>query len=368
MSCVKKGSVYNRILLAVLAALLLIGGIGAIFFPAPMFSESENRMLASFPTVSAEGLSSGSYTAAIDTYLAERFPWREPLRHLYAAADLALGKMQSSGVLLREGDTLLAEPSPNATVTRKNLSALKRLFGEANALSLPFHVAAIPHRTNALLSLCPPFYKTPRTEHEALKSTLPDAHILTHLNEKRDWYRTDHHLTTRGAYRVYVALSGMLGYTPYTERDFQTGTASGSFLGTLDAKAGLTHITPDSITLWRFAGDTEYLVKRDGKNAYFDAFYDHSSLQTRDQYAVFCGGNCGTLEISLGARDTRPTLLVVKDSYANTVLPFLARHFRIIAIDPRYADSHALLTALQAADLALMLFGMQTITESPFLK
>ncbi len=367
MHALKKNSPTDRALLLLLSLFLLLGSIGVTFFPAARFSAEENRTLADFPHVSAAALSSGEYTAAIDTYLAERFPWRGELRNLYATTDIALGKMQSSGVMLREGHTLLAKPSPSAVIFRKNLTALTRLVSEASTLSLPLHAAIIPHRTNALQSLLPAFYKQPPTsDPEALTSALPNAHILTHLTEQGDWYRTDHHLTTKGAYRVYAALSGALGYVPFAPEDFQISIVSEAFLGTLDAKAGLARITPDHIALWRFEKDGEYLIKRDGKVAPFDAFYDQSKLQTRDQYAVFFGGNCGVLEISEKRTDERSTLLVIKDSYANAILPFLARHFRIIAIDPRYASSEALRAELQAADAALMLFGMQTITETPF--
>lgn len=365
----KRQELYNRILLTSLAALLLVGGVGVTLFPAPPFSEQENRMLTDFPAVSPEGLASGSYTAAIDTYLSERFPWRGALRHLYATTDLALGKMASSGVMLREGDTLLATPAPSDTVLRKNQAGLTRLVREINACSLPLHITVIPHRTVALGALLPAFYgELPQAELGALTAALPDAHVLTHLREQGDWYRTDHHLTTKGAYRVYVALSGMLGYTPHEESDFQARTVSDHFLGTLDARAGIPHLTPDSIELWRFEGDTAYTVKRDGKTAPLDAFYDQAKLRTRDGYAVLFGGNCGVLEVSLGEGDTRPTLLVVRDSYASAVIPFLARHFQIIAVDPRYASGSALREELQAADAALFLFGAQTLTETPFFK
>lgn len=362
----KRQAPYNRILLVFLALLLLVGGVGVTLFPAPTLSEQENRILKNFPTLSAEALASGNFTADIDTYLSERFPWRGALRHLYATSDLALGKMETSGIMPR-GDTLLAAPQPSTAITRKNTNSLGRLTEEAHALSLPLHVAVIPHRTNALQALLPAFYRqAPLPTHETLTAKLPGAHVLAHLSAPEDWYRTDHHLTTRGAYRAYVALSAALGYTPYDETDFRVVTASSSFLGTLDARAGLPHIAPDSIALWRFAGDTAYLVKRDGKAAHFDAFYDPAKLKTRDKYAVFCGGNCGILEISLGEHDTRPTLLVVRDSYAAAILPFLARHFHIIAIDPRYASEKALREGLQAADAALFLFGTQTVTETPF--
>lgn len=104
------------------------------------------------------------------------------------------------------------------------------------------------------------------------------------------------------------------------------------------------------------------------KTAHLDAFYDHAKLKTRDGYAVLFGGNCGVLEVSSGEGDTRPTLLVVRDSYASAVIPLLVRHFQIIAIDPRYASGSALREGLQVADAALFLFGAQTLTETPFFK
>jgi hypothetical protein len=78
------------------------------------------------------------------------------------------------------------------------------------------------------------------------------------------------------------------------------------------------------------------------------------------------GGNYATLTVDQGESDTRPTLLLIKDSFANALMPFLARHFRILAVDPRYAkpDFDVL---FQKADRALLLCGLGTLTEGSFL-
>ena len=77
------------------------------------------------------------------------------------------------------------------------------------------------------------------------------------------------------------------------------------------------------------------------------------------------GGNCGVLEVDLGDRDTRPTLLLVRDSFSDSLIPFLARHFRIVAIDPRYRIP-SLDALVERADSVLMLAGMQTLTTTAF--
>ena len=64
------------------------------------------------------------------------------------------------------------------------------------------------------------------------------------------------------------------------------------------------------------------------------SFYDTEKLETRDKYALFFGGNHAQIKISTPT-ETDNTLLVLKDSYANSFIPFLAQHYRkIIMIDP----------------------------------
>ena len=140
---------------------------------------------------------------------------------------------------------------------------------------------------------------------------------------------------------------------------------SDSFLGTSEARAGLWHVAPDRITLWRYRGDDALSLTRDGKAADFEGLYDRQKLTERDQFSVFLGGNCGTLVIEDGVE--KETLLVIRDSFASPLLPFLARHFRVVAVDPRY-EKHDLAALLSRADRVLVLCGEQTIGTEPFLR
>ena len=64
--------------------------------------------------------------------------------------------------------------------------------------------------------------------------------------------------------------------------------------------------------------------------------YDTSKLKEKDKYVLFLGGNYPVLDIRTTA-DTTDRLLLVKDSYANSVIPFLTAYYReIIVVDPRY--------------------------------
>ena len=181
------------------------------------------------------------------------------------------------------------------------------------------------------------------------------------LNNPDYWYRTDHHMTTEGAFALYRNLEKTLDYTPYGMEKFTPTIVSEQFLGTSDARVGLPLTRKDTVTLYRYEGDLDYTVKKDNLPQTLTGFYDMEKLKSRDGYGVFLSGNHGLLEITKGEDDARPTLLVIKDSYANALLPFLALHYRLIVADPRY-HAPPLGNLLTHADRVLVLCGEGTLS------
>ena len=350
----------DRFLLMLSALALLTGCVSLTFFPAARFSAVENRNLADLPAFSTAGIADGSFTAALDTYATERFPARRALRGLRGVCQLAEGKCEVGGVLLCTDGSLCKRMTVNQRAYAQNLAALQALHA---AYGEKLTVAIAPRRIDARTAVLPSIYDPSENAGvwQALHEALPDALTFPALNADAHWYRTDHHWSTEGAYHAYCRLGTVMGFTPYGEDAFTRVTVSESFLGTSDAAAGLPFITPDRITLYRYAGDTAFTVKRDGKFAPFTGFYDTDRLLTRDQYAVFFGGNCGALKIT--NEEELPSLLVIKDSFANALLPFLSRHYNVTAIDPRYCNDRIEAYA-SSADRILILCNMQTLTES----
>lgn len=358
----KKTGIGDKILLLGVAGILLFGGAGLAFFPAPRFSATENRNLAAFPAFSSRALTSGAYTAALDSFATERLPLRAACRRVYATSELALLRGECHGVILCRDGSLCRRPEVDEQIYARNLTALSRL--QSTLGDLPLTVAVAPRRIDTRREVLPALYNTARDED--VWEMLPAGTVsFLDLTTDAQWYRTDHHWTQEGAYYAYVRLSRYLHYTPYPASDFTPQTVSKSFLGTSASAAGFPQITPDTVSVWRYKGDESFRVLRDGKPADFEGLYDADKLNTADQYSFFLGGNCGVLQIDLGEQDTRPVLLVIKDSFANSLLPFLARHYRILAVDPRYRAGNVSAYA-QAADAALVLCGMQTITQTPF--
>ena len=151
------------------------------------------------------------------------------------------------------------------------------------------------------------------------------------------YYRTDHHRTTEGAYLTYLNACKLLDVTPYPEAYFTKQTVSKDFFGTAFFRSCLPKaaVSPDTIELYRYENDQNVTVTVQDTSTKFHGFYDLSKLDTTDKYAVFLGGNYA--HASVFSSSEKPTLLLFKDSFANAVVPFLALHFNIELIDPRYA-------------------------------
>ncbi len=348
------------ILLFIMALVITVGGVCLSLFPAAQYSKTEKRNLATLPQISAAGLLDGSVCTALDAYASERFPFRTPLRRLWGATQLCLGLRESHGVILCRDGSLCRRLHTNEQTLQQNQAAICRLQSVLD--DVPLTVAVVPRRIEARAEVLPSLYSTGR--EQSTWSALPDTFLsLDDITGDADWFHTDHHWTAQGAYRAYCRLGAALGYTPLPSTCFWQQTVSQSFWGSSASAAGIPGINPDTVTLWRTDADTSFRVLRDGKPTDFSDFYDLKKLGTGDEYAVFLGGNCGVLEIDRGEGDQRPVLLVLRDSFASALLPFLSQHYRILAIDTRYCPAPQ--KYLERADLALCLFGLQTLSDTP---
>lgn len=206
-----------------------------------------------------------------------------------------------------------------------------------------------------------------------MEKELPAAYgnsraLLDALREaEQAFYTTDHHWTEEGAYSAYKVICALLGVKCCEEEYFTKETVSSDFYGSLSSKAALYPRTPDSIILYRYSGDTEFdVLTEEGEKL---ALYDWKALEKKDKYQVFLGGNRAFTSIRSGIEGERPRLLIVKDSFANSLVPFLALHFDIDMIDPRYCTlSVASMTEGREYDRVLILFGADTLATTPVSK
>ena len=342
-------------LLILSAALVLWLGIGTLLSGDAPFSEEENRPLSFFPEFSAESLTSGEFFKGLGSFCADRIPFRLCLVRLKGASEIALGKGENNGVLLLDGGTLAQRCEYESTaLLEKNLSAISE-----SGITL----VAVPRSVDVL---------TKSEEAAGVRNLVYSAHPTAERLYKRlcdaesageqVYYRTDHHLDYDGAYALYALLCEELEVKPYPKEEFSKELASDSFLGTSYSKSGALINTADSVYLPRYEGDTEFDICCLDSGCALNSFYDSSFLSKKDKYSVFLGGNHGTLTVKSSLKQDRPHLLLIKDSFANAVIPMLARHFDITVRDPRYDKT----PVSGEYDAALVVCGIDTLATTPF--
>ena len=167
------------------------------------------------------------------------------------------------------------------------------------------------------------------------------------LSHKDDYiyYKTDHHWTSEGAYLAYETWCDSTGMESTPLADLKKQVATQKFRGSLYSKILDADSAYDSI--WTY-GDTKQktygsdcsLTIDEKKQT--DSCYDTAQLSQKDKYKYFFGDNYGTVQIvSDHARHQDRNLLVIKDSFANTFVPFATENYgQITMIDLRYYNGN----------------------------
>ena len=162
---------------------------------------------------------------------------------------------------------------------------------------------------------------------------------LSGTEDKYVYYRTDHHWTSLGAYYAYQSAAKALGYAAYGYNSFNIETVSRDFRGTLYSKTLDDSVTPDNIEYFTLAKNEPKIrmTCSDGdKVTEYDSLYVRDFLNEKDKYSSFTGSNVPLVTIETDV-DNDKKLLIIKDSYAHSLAPFLANHYSKIAmVDLRY--------------------------------
>jgi alginate O-acetyltransferase complex protein AlgJ len=163
---------------------------------------------------------------------------------------------------------------------------------------------------------------------------------VTADDSKPIYYKTDHHWTTYGAYLAYAAYAERMGWSPIAEKHFDIETVTETFLGSYHTRSQFSGLKPDHIQAYKANHDIPIDMYIADTDKTVTGMYDTSYLDKKDKYSYFLGGVHAlmTLHSELPqAQMDMEQLLVIKDSYAHSFLPFLTQHVKDIhVIDIRY--------------------------------
>ena len=308
-------------------------------------SVQENRMLATKPKFRLSSLISGDYDEKFEAYMDDQFVGRDMWRKLKVAVDRIGGSRLENGVYIGTNGQLLEQIEvADENHLAANIKAIKS-FSESQS-KIPVRMMLVPDAANVLNHSLPALAK-PEDQTQMFSMVRKDLgdsvewiDVSTELNKHKTekiYYKTDHHWTTLGAFYAFQAAAPSLGIDGDLSGKYVSYTVSDSFNGMLASKSGVNLGEKEQIDIYvPTEEDTDLIVDYVDEGKRSTSLYDSSKLKEKDQYTVFLGGNSSLLDIRTVSTSTK-RLLLVKDSFANSFIPFLTPYYReIVVVDPRY--------------------------------
>lgn len=341
----KLDSSFRRVSSFAMIVVLLLFSLAMILTGDKKTSIAENRELEQRPNFNVSSFMDGKYSSNYSSYISDQFPNRSGFIKLKAKFDLLTGKDKINGVYIgKEGYLMEGFEKEQSELIRQKADSIKT-FQEKHP-KLRTSVMLVPNKIE--------IYR------DMISSNVPDDSQKSYLEEFKGYlgnkvkmvdvysafeksknaeqlyYKTDHHWTSDGALLGYQTYCKSTGIMPVNTASLTRALASDSFYGSLYYKNGAEIGNPDSIYIYAQQADLQLVTKYYDTKKKVASLYDSSKLKGRDPYEVFTGGNHSQIKIRTNVESDRK-LLIIKDSYANSMVPFLVNNFsEINVIDLRY--------------------------------
>ena len=163
---------------------------------------------------------------------------------------------------------------------------------------------------------------------------------LKNHNSEYIYFRTDHHWTALGAYYAYVQYCNAKGIEPTPLEDYETIEFTdfvGSFYYESDKVEALAE-NPDTLTAYipKTTNDMMY-VNENLEKIQWNIIMDVTGWDNSSYYSCFAAGDEIYAQIDNPNVDNGESCVVIKESYGNAFIPFLADHYEhIYIVDYRY--------------------------------
>lgn len=358
---------------AVLAILLCGFALVNLFWPKRETSELENRKLAQMPVFSVKTLLNGKWQDGLATYVQDQVALRDEWIDLESAVNsLVFAKTEESGILNGKDGWMFTKLFTVSEDTEKQLNkniAAVTNFAQRHPGRVTFLLA--PSASDIYPEMLPA--NAPMVDEDAMLDDIfaqvqaSGASVIdmrTDYREHKDeylYFKTDHHWTPEGAYRAYQQFCGLNSLTPF-DRNAHTKVTVTDFYGTHYSATRRWNVQPDSfdyydlpnqMTVYKVNGEADYEpVKTEG-------LMNLSKLDTRDKYGAFLDGNNG---YSVIEGNGTGNILVVKDSYANSFIPYLTANYAKIGVVDFRGLAYGLDSTIEQEgyDQILILYNFQT--------
>lgn len=384
----------HKLMISLFAAVMLTVPVVTAIMPKQTRSENENRTLQKFPAIVDErrlekaenpkdffnaikwkyitNREGQAFKDDFEHYCADHLAGREVWVKAANGMTRLSGQQEINGVYTTDNQMIQTFKNYDSEKTDASISAVNKFA--ATFPDVPVYFMMAPTSQEFFSSKIPSYAgilseKTFIDECYKKLDNVTSIDCLSNLKSHTSdyiYYRTDHHWTTLGAFYAYQSAAKNLGYSAYGLSSFNIETASSDFRGTLYSKTLDDSITPDVMEYFLLA-KAEPKIEMEAINnseiTKYDSLYVREFLNQKDKYSSFTGSNVPIINIKTNV-DNDKSLLIIKDSYAHSLVPFLSKHYsKITMIDMRYINTD-LQTFIKVNDYSQVLFMYNVITFS----
>ena len=340
----------NKIFFAIFMTVWVIIIILNFIWPKQVFSEEENRMLATIPRFSFASFVSGDYLNGVNDYINDHFAFRDIYLKLNSWWEVkVMGKKENNDVYIGDEGYLFEKfeyGEEQKQNIKENVASISQFAQVMQEQEIPTYFVLVPNSIYVNRDKLPKNVEVPsqkeiiRTVYQNTENTknIEVTSALEQENRQKPvYFKTDHHINSDGAYVVYNAFCTTANLQAVPIQDFTKVTVSNEFLGTFDSKAQLINQVPDELFVYENETNTnieEAIYDRETTDSIFNAEY----LEGKDKYSYFLNGNNSRAIIKTKVNNGRK-LLVIKDSYAHIIAQFLCENYEEVHfLDPRYTN------------------------------
>ena len=332
-------------------------------------SEMENRPLESANiSPSLRDIFSGEWSKQVETYISDQFPARDWWMRDYVFFQRAMGKtyLNDKYAVDEASGWIISKPAP--AKTEQELASFAQDLQQLNdglaTKNIPFTFYSLPAKATYSREPSPNFMpadagmENNTKLHKLLTAAgVDNIRLREQMNDgfsaDRDFYKTDHHWTMRGAFAGYEALITTLSERfgeaieplPYNESN--TKCLPNDFAGSWNKILYMTVQNNDQVCYNEPASFATQFTIYDGtieENVIvpYEAVYGRAKQMDAEalvNYAEAYSRDFAELTIVNKVYDSDKHLVVIKDSYFNAIQFHVASHFKTLTIlDLRYLE------------------------------
>ena len=349
----------------IISAIVVCLSIAFIIMPKSDFSENENRSLADFPTFDIEDILSGDYMSDIATYLSDHFPFRDEFVGEKNDFELDFMRKKYINNIYVGNDGYYIEDYEKPENTDKIIKNLTDFQNSLKAVKVDFML--VPTQVCVYDDKLPKFasplsqLKTIDEYYSRLNMNCIDLYDIFYANKDNEklYYKLDHHWTTDGAYYAYTEYCRAKGFEAVSRDEYDVEIIS-DFKGTIFSKLNIDSVT-EGEEIKVYNKDFDLNVSYDGKES--NSLYNMDYADDKDKYSLFLNNINSFVEITNNDINSDRSLVIAKDSYANSMIPFLVNHYKkIYVFDTRsYKEPISEFVNENNVDDVLVLYNVNTI-------